>query len=87
MASKVGSRIPKPPQGVFPGSGYGGVGKHYRATGEFRPPKAGEWYLSGAIVQAYQVAQDVTVAFWIAEPVELVPCPHCQGSGKVVKHG
>ena len=23
-------------------------------TGEYRPPKAGEWFLSGAIVEAYK---------------------------------
>jgi hypothetical protein len=28
------------------------------ATGEFRPPLKGEWYLSGAIVEAYMAPAD-----------------------------
>jgi len=43
----------KPEQGVL---------AHVRAkaTGEFREPKAGEWYLSGAIVEAYRAPYDLT---------------------------
>lgn len=29
-----------------------------KATGEFRPPRAGEWFLSGAIVEAYYQPRD-----------------------------
>lgn len=36
------------------------------ATGENRPPKAGEWYLSGAIVEAYRAPNDLTTPFPIA---------------------
>jgi hypothetical protein len=46
-----------------------------RWTGEFRAPRAGEWYLSGAIVEAYQAPNDLTSMFHIAE---LIP-------GKVIE--
>jgi hypothetical protein len=36
------------------------------ATGEFRPPHAGEWYLSGAIVQAYRAPNDLSTPYHIA---------------------
>lgn len=41
-------------------------GRSYQATGEFRAPKQGEYYLSGAIVTAYRAAQDLSTAYWIA---------------------
>lgn len=50
-----------------------------RATGEFRAPKKGEWYLSGAIITAYQAPNDLSTSYHIAEivlverkPVEVV---------------
>jgi len=36
------------------------------ATGEKRPPKKGEWYLSGAIVEAYRAPNDMMTPFKIA---------------------
>jgi hypothetical protein len=39
------------------------------ATGEMRPPKAGEWYLSGAIVEAYRARADLSTAYHIARLV------------------
>ena len=36
------------------------------ATGEKRPPKAGEWFLSGAIVEAYKATNDLTSSAPIA---------------------
>lgn len=38
-------------------------------TGEFRPPLKGEWYASGAIVEAYQAPNTLTTSFWICKPV------------------
>ena len=35
-------------------------------TGEKREPKAGEWYLSGAIVEAYHAPADLGTAYHIA---------------------
>lgn len=35
-------------------------------TGETRPPKRGEWYLSGAVVEAYRAPSDLTWACRIA---------------------
>ena len=52
-------------------------------TGEKREPKAGEWYLSGAIAEAYHTPADLSTAYHIArlvvvrvrmvETLELVP--------------
>ena len=40
-------------------------------SGEFRPPKAGEWYISGAIPEVYQAPNDLTTAFHIAKIVRV----------------
>lgn len=45
---------------------------HAQATGEFRAPKRGEWYLSGAIVEAYRAPNDLTQEFHIAKLVRTV---------------
>ena len=37
--------------------------------GETRPPKKGEWFLSGAIVEAYRALNDLTSAYPIARLV------------------
>ena len=41
------------------------------ATGERRPPKKGEWYLSGAVVEAYHVPNDLATPFSIARIVQV----------------
>lgn len=33
----------------------------------FRKPKKGEWYLSGAIVEAYKAPHDLSIEYWVAE--------------------
>ena len=38
-------------------------------TEEFRPPRKGEWFLSGAIVQAYQAPDDLSTPYHIARLV------------------
>ena len=40
---------------------------HARWTGEKRPPKKGEWYLSGAEIGAYRASNDLSTAYHIAE--------------------
>ena len=40
-------------------------------TGVKRPPRKGEWYLSGAIIQAYRAPNDLSTEFYIAEIVEV----------------
>lgn len=40
-------------------------------TGEKRFPKAGEWFLSGAIVAAYRTRNDLTTEFQIAKLVRV----------------
>lgn len=39
--------------------------------GDFRPPKKGEWYLSGAVVEAYYAPNDLTTPHLIANIVEV----------------
>jgi len=40
-------------------------------TGEKRPPRKGEWYLSGAIPEAYRAPNDLTTPFHIATLVRV----------------
>ena len=53
-------------------------------TGEFRSPKKGEWYLSGAIPTAYKAPNDLSTEFRICKLVamnrtttvsEVIACP------------
>lgn len=39
-------------------------------TGEYRPPKKGEWYLSGAIPHAYKAPNDLSTPFHILNLVK-----------------
>ncbi len=41
------------------------------ATGEFRPPKKGEWYLSGGPVNVWRAPNDLTTPFYIAKLVKV----------------
>jgi hypothetical protein len=41
-------------------------------TGVKRCPKEGEWYLSGAIVEAYRAPNDLGITYNIARIVEVV---------------
>lgn len=76
--------LPSNLRGHFPGEFFGSVlglgkdrNKRYKATGEFRAPKRGEYYLSGAVIQAYRAPNDLSTEYWIAEAYELKPCPCC----------
>ncbi len=51
------------------GEGYREIKAVY--TGEKRPPKKGEWYLSGAIVGAYLAPNDLTTPYHIARLVKV----------------
>ncbi len=42
-----------------------------QATGEYRPPKKGEWYISGAIPEGYRAPNDLSQAFNIGRLVEV----------------
>jgi hypothetical protein len=42
-------------------------------TGEFRAPRKGEWYASGAIVEAYQAPNDLKSSYWICVPAPYTP--------------
>ena len=41
------------------------------ATGEYRPPKKGEYFLSGAIVEVYQAKQEFATSYHIAKVVRV----------------
>lgn len=49
----------------------------YTATGEYRPPRRGEYYLSGAIITAYRAPNNLTQSYWIASPRKRQTCPTC----------
>ena len=40
-------------------------------TGEFRCPKKGEWYVSGAVPEAYMAPNDLSMEFHIAKLVKV----------------
>jgi hypothetical protein len=40
-------------------------------TGEFRKPKAGEWYLSGAIPEGYRMEKDSSLEYHICRLVRV----------------
>lgn len=40
-------------------------------TGEKRPPKKGEWYLSGAIPECYRAPNDLSTPFHIIQLVRV----------------
>lgn len=48
-----------------------GIGRCFYSKGEFRAPRAGEFYLSGAVVAAYQAKSDFESAYRIVKPVAL----------------
>jgi hypothetical protein len=41
------------------------------STGEKRPPRKGEWYLSGAIITGYRAPNDLSAQFHIARLVRV----------------
>lgn len=53
---------------VAPGEPMPGPRPEYRvrATGEYRRPRKGEWFLSGAVVEGYHAATDLSTAYHIA---------------------
>tara|TARA_R110002096_G_scaffold66682_2_gene162220 strand:- start:34938 stop:35174 length:237 start_codon:yes stop_codon:yes gene_type:complete len=40
-------------------------------SGQFRPPRKGEWFMSGSIVEAYKAKSDMTVSYHIARLVKV----------------
>ncbi len=42
------------------------VGVRAVATGEFREPRQGEWFLSGSYIEAYRAENDLSTAYNIA---------------------
>lgn len=42
--------------------------RYVRTTGEFRPPRKGEWFVSGAIVEGYLAVSDMSKPQHIAIP-------------------
>jgi hypothetical protein len=56
---------------LFPIAGYPPKGLKAQYTGEKRQPKRGEWFLSGAIIEAYQAKNDLSTIYHIAEIVKV----------------
>lgn len=40
-------------------------------SGQFRPPRKGEWFLSGAVVEAYKAELNLTASYHIARLVKV----------------
>ena len=59
--------------------------RYYVWTGEKRPPKKGEFYLSGAIPQVYMALGDLGYSYHIMRPAteDEKRCPTC---GQIRKH-
>ena len=73
--------------GPYPGDTPGIRGQFYKWTGEQpRAILAGEYYLSGAIPQAYRAHADLVGPYFPAVPIKLEPCPHCHGTGEREAH-
>lgn len=70
--------------GFFP-AGIGPKKTGFILSGEKRAPKAGEWYLSGAIPEAYRAPADLSDVFYILRPVpvRLVPAHWELEAGRV----
>ena len=45
----------------------------FAKTGEFRPPKSGEFFLSGAIPEVYDALHDLNIDYHIMREVEERP--------------
>lgn len=52
---------------------------------DFRRPKSGEWYLCNE--EAHVSRYDGFAPYFILQRVRLVdvPCPHCDGTGKILE--
>lgn len=52
----------------------------YKWTGEKRPPRKGEYYLSGAIIAAYRAYENMNTPQYIARPATRAEshCPCCK---------
>ena len=62
------------PKGVYlSGEGWKAGDIEFIATGEYRSPAKGEWYLSGAIIAAYMAGGDLFSEYWIAQAYKLKP--------------
>lgn len=66
-------------KGPYPGEFNMGGPKHklYDWNGEYRPPRKGEYFLSGADVIAYLAPNDLSTPYFIAKEHTPVKCPHC----------
>jgi len=55
---------------TYPLADYHSMANRAIRTGDFRKPKKGEWFLSGAIPEAYKAPNDLSVAYYIMRPVK-----------------
>lgn len=55
-------------KGIYPAIG-AGPGYMVVPTGEFRCPRKGEWYLSGAVIEGYEAPNDLSQEYHIAKLV------------------
>jgi len=62
-------------QRLFPGPAPIGIAgpRYFEMTGEFRAPKRGEYFISGAVPEAYYAPNDLTTPYQIARPATTPP--------------
>lgn len=63
-------------EGLNGGSGMFAItekNKRWARVIAFRPPLEGEYYLSGAVVEAFKARNDMTSSYWIVEPIQPKP--------------
>lgn len=67
----LGDSHPKAKFGYMRNAGYADPKIMATNSGEFRPVRKGEWYLSGAEARAYKAPNDLGYAYYIAKIVRI----------------
>lgn len=72
MTDKVRRSAPRGERATDGRDVYPGEGRRWFVwSGEYRAPRKGEWFLSGAVVEAYKAHDDLRHPFYIAREVEV----------------
>lgn len=72
---------------LYAGSVPGRLAGRFVATGEYRPPTAGEYFISGAIPEVYEARHPLTTAYHLARPAtpEETRCPLCDTERRIAR--
>jgi transposase len=64
---------------LYPGSESDAPGRKFVQTGEFRAPRKGEFFLSGAIPEVYQAHNDLQTEYDIMQEAPIAPVLNLNG--------